>query len=137
MPRIIIAPAGLPAFVAECTSPWDQIKDRIGRSAIVEAVGLEDGVVVLCDEEAQFKDLPVNRQLPVRMPELPTDMEVINVTGADLLAPGEMGVHRIHGDFVLTRYAGEVDWNDLTQEDVDRYLPILNGQYKREKPLDD
>ncbi|TAL42819.1 MAG: hypothetical protein EPN91_07530, partial [Salinibacterium sp.] len=70
----IICPVALPAFAAGCEDPWAYAKKMLGREGdndpTLQALCLDDGVVVLCDEEGLFKNLPLNRQIPARMPEL-------------------------------------------------------------------
>jgi hypothetical protein len=122
--RIMICHVGQSPIVQCVNGPFGLAK-RILDGAYIQALPLEDGVTVYCDEDALGKDLPLNREIPARMPEIPDGSQVIYMD-ENSPAPGEMGVHRIHGAFVLVRHGdGDHDYADLTDDDIAKYTALF------------
>jgi hypothetical protein len=70
---------------------------------------------------------PHNRDVPARAPVLPPGSFVVR-TDPNLARPGTVGVHRVHGPFVLARHDVVNDRPvSLTDRDVDSYLALLGG----------
>jgi hypothetical protein len=132
--RILSCRVGAGPETVEVESPWQYTKEFIdttessGRDSYIEAVCLEDGVLIYCDEEGMIKKLPINRLLPARAPEI--DEESFFVIYREGLAhPGEMGIHVLRGNFILTRHDVDTDEpRNLTDEDIKKYTRILGGQ---------
>ena len=129
MPVIIVCEPAIPAYVDDVESPWDKAK-KLTDDATIQVVCLDDGVAVYCDEDGVAKNLAINRYLPATMPEIPDGMVVIDGTNGNHPEPGEIGVHEIRGPFILTREIGEDGWEDLSENDVARYLELLNQQLR-------
>ena len=120
--RILVFRVGHKVELEDSSNPFNHAKELIG-GGYVESLTLEDGVVVYCDENGRHLGLPINRVIPARMPEFPSDMFVIDTRQDGGPPPGEMGVHRIYGNFLLTRH-GEEDCIDLTDADIQKYSSI-------------
>jgi len=70
---------------------------------------------------------PHNRDIPARAPAVPEAAFVV-MTDPHLAAPGNMGVHRVHGPFVLARHDRATDQPlSLTDEDVELYCSLFGG----------
>jgi hypothetical protein len=71
---------------------------------------------------------PHNRDIPARAPALPVRAVFVAVTDPRLAAPGTMGVHRVHGPFVIARHDRVKDQPvSLTDEDVEAYCTLFGG----------
>lgn len=126
--RVMVCIVGQPPTIQFCQSPFIFTKQRLLDGGYVQATPLDDGVMCYSDEDAIAKDLPLNREIPARAPEIPEDMVLLDVPD-DAPAPGTMGVHRIRGNFMLLRHKhdGNSDYTDLTDEDIAKYTALFGG----------
>jgi hypothetical protein len=111
--------------VLEVESPWKYTKKLLD-GAMIEIVYLDDGVQAFIDEEGRFKELPLNRLIPAKGREVPTDIGFVIKTDPNLCDPGEDGVWDLHGDFILTRHDMAKDEPlSLTDEDIKKYTELF------------
>ncbi len=128
MSRVLVCRVGWPPVVAEASSPFLYTKaELIGDKSYVETVRLDDGVYIYCDEDGRAKCPQPNRDIPALMPMIDKSMwqSIIYMEDDPLPAPGELGVHRVYGNFLLTRHEGERNV-DLTDADIKKYLELLD-----------
>lgn len=121
--RVMICIVGEPPNIQFTTEPFLFTKRIIDRGTI-ETVRLDDGVHCYFDEEYRHKNLPFNRSIPARMPILPDVGFVIDTTDGNHPAPGEMGEHRIHGNFMLLRHN---ESEDIAEDDVNIYADLTDA----------
>lgn len=124
--RVLVFRIGADAHVEDVENPFTFAKTSLIGGGDIEALTLEDGVVVYCNEHARNLEQPLNREIPARMPEFPADMFIVDTEPDKRPAPGQWGVHRIYGNFLLTRH-GDEDCIDITDRDIEkyRYMPAV------------
>lgn len=135
MKKVLVCKVGQAPFVELAANPWDYTKEYlIGENSLIQVVHLDDGVAMYFDEEGTGKKLPVNRLVPARAPNFnASDFSfVIDTTGGNRPAPGEMGVHIVRGHFLLCQEAGvdgegEMLYKDLTDTQIKKYEELLGG----------
>lgn len=120
--RVLVFLTGQAPKVEDVPDPFSFAKTSLTKGDDIETLTLPDGVVIYFGENGRGK-LPLNRNIPAEMPRLPDDHKIINLTGRPLLEPGQMGVHDIHGDFLMTRHGGD-DNIELTDEDIAKYSDL-------------
>lgn len=78
----------------------------------------DDGLFVVCNEDGR-RLLKPNARVQGRMPDLSARKPsfIINLTGHDLPAPGEMGFFDFYGDFFFTRVDDEGELIGISKED--------------------
>jgi hypothetical protein len=158
--RVLTVLVDLMPMVEHVKNPFDHCKKLIG-AGYVELKTLDDGVILLCDEEGSrvcyvcggsgWTDgsatlrrdgrqsteciacngagarWPHNRDIPARAPTLP-EAAFVAMTDPRLAAPGTMGVHRVHGPFVLARHDRAKDQPmSLTDGDLEFYCALFGG----------
>ena len=112
--------------IHHAVNPWQYAKEII--KGYIEVTPLRDGVEILSDEDGIMRNLPFNRLIPSRTPEVNTDFwDFVIKMHPGLADPGQMGVFAIRGDFIMTRTRnGEPA--PLTEEDIGKYSKLLGGQ---------
>lgn len=85
---------------------------------------LVDSIYLICDEDGRQKDLPLNAKVSARMPALYMVQPdfIIDLTGQEHPAPGEMGYHDIRGNFFLTRINKKGEYCGLTDSDINQII---------------
>lgn len=83
----------------------------------------DDGIYIMCNEDGRATQI-LNAKISARMPDLShlKPHFIINTTGRELPAPGEIGFHEIYGNFLFTRIDEDGDCIGLTDEDLKRLL---------------
>jgi hypothetical protein len=124
MIKVLVCRIGQAPVVEEIDSGLEAMQKIVG--GYIENLRLEDGVDLWCNEEGSFTQ-KVNRVIPARAPELPPGYTVDDIikTDPNLADPGEMGVHRIHGDFFIARTDEEGASVSLTEEDISKYVVLM------------
>ena len=120
--RVLVFRVGQAAVVEDVLNPFTFAQTSLLDGDDIETLTLDDGVVIYLGESGR-RERPLNRHVPAKMPELPTDTNIINLTGRPLLDPGQMGVHDIHGNFLLTRHGAE-ECVDMTDADIAKYKDL-------------
>lgn len=92
----------------------------------IQLVYLGDGVVLICNEDGKATK-PFHCVVPGRAPMIDESLVDFIIKPADSAPPGEMGVHRIYGDFALVREDDEGELQSLTDADVAHYMAILGS----------
>jgi hypothetical protein len=126
---IIVCEVGCAPYVHDIeATPWNFVKELIGENSYVQILRLEDGVDVFSDEDGISKRLKHNRSIPAKAPVLNPGVDFISYSSnpVDMAKPGEEGLFRILGPFILTR----TDPNDgesisLTEGDVEKYMKFF------------
>lgn len=119
--KALVCRVGEDPRVEECPEDlgaWQKLVD-----GYIQVVHLDDGVLLVCNEEGQQRRLPFNGFVPGRAPKLPPEFHAVGLP-ADAPDPGEFGVHVLLGNFALVRY-GEGDYEPLVDRDVMMWLPVL------------
>lgn len=103
--RVLFVAVGKPPEIRDIDTDLETMQKLVG--GYVEHLSIGD-FDFYCNEEAQMLNLPLNRLIPARAPEVPPDTVVIKMD-PNLADPGQMGVHMILGDFFICRHneAGE------------------------------
>jgi hypothetical protein len=129
MTRVLVVRVGAEPIVENVESPFSFTKTSLIDGGMVQVIHLDDGIMLYSDEEAELRNLPLNRDVPgrrwhVSREIIGDDPFVIDATDGNCPPPGAMGVHRIFGHFLLTREnaAYVVDLND---EDIVKYSELL------------
>ena len=121
--RVLVFRIGSVSKVEDVENPFHFAKMSLISGDDIESLTLDDGVAVYMGENARHLDLPLNREIPARMPTFPDDIFIIDTRKEPSPAPGEMGVHRIYGNCLLTRH-GDEDCIDLTDADIAKYAHL-------------
>jgi hypothetical protein len=109
-------------------------KSRTIEDSLKELQGLVKGrlellsfgdIDIFINEEGLLLDLPINRIITGKAPEVPEGFVVVK-TDPDLADPGEEGEFRINGDFFVCRHDEEGNNTSLTPEDIDRLTKVFS-----------
>jgi hypothetical protein len=120
--KAIVCRVGEDARVEEMPVDFKQWQHFV--RGCVQEVHLDNGVLLLCNEDGKPMGLPFNGYVPGRAPVPPPDIPVIH--GVEGPPPGEFGAHRLRGNFALVRRGtGGNDYDPLTDLDVVMWLPVL------------
>lgn len=101
--RVVVCRVGQRPVITAIDPEYEALRMIVGGP--IEFAYVDHGVELVCNEEGTITGLPFNRDVPAVAPPLPDwlrDAEVIG--GDDELVPpgsGRIGVHRIHGDFMI------------------------------------
>lgn len=133
MTKIIIVRVGEEPKVEDVQDPFMFAKTSLLKGDYVETLTLPGGVVAYFDE-GSVRGLVFNRAILAKAPPIPNADFIID-RAKDRAAPGEVGEHRIRGNFLLTRH-GNQNCVDLTSDDILLYMSMLtletvDGRCKR------
>jgi hypothetical protein len=118
--------------VEDVLNPFNFCKQSLGLDYI-EVKTLHDGVIIYHDENAG-KKLRFNRDVLDIAPHLPKASFTIEFGPKRPRAdPGEVGYHRLYGNFILTKNDGDGENADLTEEELHNYSAMLRLQYNAGK----
>ncbi len=126
--KCIVCCIGKSAEIRELSEPWLLAKEVMGGSAMIQIIKLDDGVEVYCDEDGIMKGLQFNRALLAHAKGIdPTKVDFIVKMSEHAADPGELGIHRIRGNFVLTRNNPSTGKpKSLTGDELAFYLALMN-----------
>lgn len=132
MTKVLVCRVGEDPKVEEVASPFDFCRSFLINGGYVEAklIVVNDRTRVVCywDEDAKSKKLSFNREVPARALPLPKTDFVIDTRERPPEAyaqPGEMGYFEVLGDFLITKADNEGDPVDLTDEELQTLVPLL------------
>lgn len=125
MINAIVVRVGETPVVKEIETNYETMRDLVG--GMVQCVRLYDDVVMWCNEEGLYR-CEFNRNVPDRAKnnEWAELLGIVEVRPAGLAEPGEMGHHRVHGDFFLTRMDEDGEMVSVNAGDVDKYFSIFS-----------
>jgi hypothetical protein len=116
--RVLVVRTGQAPVVEEIDTGLDAMQALVG--GYIECLALDANVDLWRNEEGTINGLPLNRRFAARAPELPPGLDFVIKLDPDLADPGQMGEHRIHGDFFLARHA-DGETASLTDDDIAKY----------------
>lgn len=122
--RAVVCRMGQPAIVAEIDPSYVSISALVG--GMVECAFVASGVELVANEEGSYR-FPFNRYVPALAPPVPAGVSFAVALDAALVPPGsgQVGVHRVHGDFFLCR----TGLRGLTAERAERICELLNAAF--------
>jgi hypothetical protein len=121
--KAILCIVGEAPVVLDVPNTLDHWQELVG--GYVQQVHLDDGVHLLSNEDGLAQDLPFNGKVPGRAPRSPMEHVAFIVGPTNRPEPGQMGVHRLCGNFALVRVGLARDYESVTDVDVARWLPAL------------
>jgi len=121
--RVLVLRVGQAPVIEEIDTGLDAMQKIVG--GYVECLVLDRHVDLWCNEDGSAMGLPLNRRFAARAPELPSGLDFAIFLAPDLADPGQMGEHRIHGDFFLARHDGDGGTLSLTDEDIEKYHKVF------------
>jgi len=122
MIKVLVVRVGEEPLVEEVTNPFNFARLSLLKGDFVEHLTLPDGVVVYYDE-ASVRRLLFNRAIPAMALHHKADF-IVDTTKGDRAKPGELGEHRIRGNFLLTRHE-DGSCVDLSQDEIITYTTML------------
>lgn len=121
--QIIHVRVGQPPVVKTVQNELNEFNKLVGGH--LECIDL-DGFDLICNEEGEIRDLPLNRIIPAQAPEVPEGIEIIYMDD-NLAEPGQMGEWRIKGDFFICRHDDDGDFASLQSEDIEKLIYKLRN----------
>lgn len=125
MARMIMFEVGSAGRLVE-VADFEAARKMIGGD--IQVVPLTGGLSILCDEDGRMRDLPVNRQIEARAPNIRPDNYnfIVSMCGAPLMPPDAPGYHEILGTFLVCR--GTLDaFESITDDDAARFRAELTA----------
>ena len=121
----VVCRVGMPALVDMVDTDYEALSKLVG--GYVEFAFVSDSVELCCNEEGAINGMPHNRNVPAMAPPLPAwlqDAFVIDTTRGEAVLPGsgQVGVHEVHGDFMLTG----PNLTSLSEDLADQLATLLN-----------
>lgn len=123
MTKILVIRVGMEPKVEEVENPFNFAKQSLHGIDYVEVLYLPNGVVAYMSENLDRKQR-FNRDIPAKGPVLPRGAIILHKPeGA--AGPGEPGVFRIYGDFLLTKHQNS-KCADLPEAEIQKYSAMLS-----------
>lgn len=125
--KILVVRIGDEPKVEEVDNPFNFAKMSLLGGGFVQALPLSENLALYCDEDGISKKLRFNRDFPARASDIPDDAYdfVIDMTKGQRAMPGEMGFHRILGNFLITCHSGSGGYATLSEEEIVRFSKAL------------
>jgi hypothetical protein len=112
--RVLVCRVGNEPVVEDVLHPFNFTKHGLLDGRYIESLGLSNDLLLLCAEEKE--GLEFNRSFIARAPTVPEDASFVIRRSPGLAEPGELGVHKLYGNFVVQQVRGdyplEVDMTD-------------------------
>lgn len=111
--------------VVDRLEEWQRLVRADGETrGYIQIVHLFDGVVMICNEDGRATCKP-NRVVPGLAPNINEDLFDLIIKPDNAAAPGTIGFHEVYGTFALVRDNGDGYHGSLSQEDIDRWVAVL------------
>lgn len=124
--RVVVCRVFSAPVVAEIDGGLASFQAIVGGN--IECVDCGDGLDLWCNEEGRVTSAGY-RDIPMRAAPQPEGYDfVIEARGPDdppFALPGEMGYHRIYGDFFFARADEEGNTTSILSEDLPRIAELL------------
>jgi hypothetical protein len=117
--QVLVVRTGQVPVVEEIDTGLDAMQAIVG--GYIERLALDENVDLWCNEEGTINGLSLNRRFAMQAPELPPGLDFVIKLDPDLADPGQMGEHRIYGDFFLARHDDDGETASLTDDDIAKY----------------
>lgn len=120
--RVLVCRVGVQPRVEMVKNDYYSLKTLVG--GYLESISLEPGIDLWCNEEALLLELPLNRVFPARAARLPKNLNVVYLS-SNLALPGELGEHRIHGDFFIASHDRWGETESLSLSAIAKYSELF------------
>lgn len=103
--KVYVKKVGCAPLVVDAEPTLEWLQAIVDGYVQLVPIGEHDGLALVCNEDGILRGLPYNADVAARaMPHLEGAFRIyVGGTEADYAQPGEMGVHRIYGDFAIVR----------------------------------
>lgn len=119
--RVIVVRVGQKPVLEEIGTGLNAMQKVVG--GMIEVVPLDDQAMLVCNENGIAEKLPLNRLMAATGKDLGSfdfhvELKNPQYPNETFAGAGELGFHRIHGDFFLCREGEDGELTSVTDADM-------------------